>query len=80
MVILAGIKVSASLVVPFLLAVFLAILLAPPFRSIKRKGMPGAVALITNGKCFVLNGRLVGGEGLRASMPPGLSGIKIKID
>lgn len=45
-VILAGIKVSASLVVPFLLAVFLAILLAPPFLNMKRKGMPGAVALI----------------------------------
>jgi predicted PurR-regulated permease PerM len=45
-VILAGIKVSASLVVPFLLAVFLAILLAPPFLSMKRKGMPGAVAII----------------------------------
>ncbi len=46
MVILAGIKVSASLVVPFLLAVFLAILLAPSFLNMKRKGMPGAVALI----------------------------------
>jgi predicted PurR-regulated permease PerM len=45
-VILAGIKVSASLVVPFLLAVFLAILLAPPFVSMKQKGMPSAVALI----------------------------------
>ena len=45
-VILAGIKVSASLVVPFLLAVFLAILLAPPFLGMKRKGMPGALALI----------------------------------
>jgi predicted PurR-regulated permease PerM len=32
--------------VPFLLAVFLAILLAPPFLGMKRKGMPGAVAII----------------------------------
>ena len=45
-VILAGIKVSASLVVPFLLAVFLAILLAPPFLGMKRKGVPGAVAIV----------------------------------
>jgi len=37
-VILAGIKASASLVVPFLLAIFLAILLAPPFLGMKRKG------------------------------------------
>lgn len=44
-VILAGIKVSAPLVVPFLLAVFLAILLAPPFLAMKRKGIHGAVAL-----------------------------------
>ena len=35
---------------------------------------------ITNGKCVVLNGRPVGGEGLRASMPLGPSGITIRID
>lgn len=45
-VILAGLKAAATLVVPFLLAAFLAILLAPPFTFMKRKGMPGAVALL----------------------------------
>lgn len=44
-VILAGIKASASLVVPFLLAVFLSILFAPPFLAMKRLGVPGAAAI-----------------------------------
>jgi predicted PurR-regulated permease PerM len=33
-------------VVPFLLAAFLAILLAPHFAILKQKGMPGAGALV----------------------------------
>ena len=45
-VILAGLKAAAALVVPFLLAGFLAIVLAPPFAYMKRKGIPGAIALI----------------------------------
>lgn len=45
-VILAGLKAASTLVVPFLLAAFLVILLAPPFAILKRKGMPGAVALV----------------------------------
>ena len=45
-VILAGLKAAATLVVPFLLATFLGIILAPPFTFMKRKGVPGAVALI----------------------------------
>ena len=45
-VILAGLKAASTLVVPFLLAAFLAILLAPPFTFMKRKGMPGSVALL----------------------------------
>ena len=45
-VILAGLKAAATLVVPFLLAAFLAIILAPPFAYMKRKGIPGAVALV----------------------------------
>jgi AI-2 transport protein TqsA len=45
-VILAGLKASSTLVVPFLLAAFLAILLAPPFAILKQNGMPGSVALV----------------------------------
>lgn len=44
-IILAGIKVSASLVAPFLFAVFLAILLTPPYLRLKQFGLPAAVVL-----------------------------------
>ena len=45
-VIFAGLKAAATLVVPFLLAAFLAIVLSPPYGYMKRKGMPDAAALI----------------------------------
>ncbi len=45
-VILAGIKAAASLVVPFLLAACLAVLLAGPYLTLKRVGVPGWTALI----------------------------------
>ena len=44
-VIFAGIKAAASLVVPFLLAVFLTIVLSPPYLGLKRIGMPVPVAI-----------------------------------
>lgn len=44
-IILAGIKVAAPLVVPFLLSLFLAIILAPPFFRLQKLGLPGPVAL-----------------------------------
>lgn len=44
-IILAGIKVAAPLVVPFLLSLFLAIVLAPPFFRLQKIGLPGPVAL-----------------------------------
>lgn len=44
-VILAGIKVAATLVVPFLLAVFLAVLTAPAFLNMKRAGLPAPIAM-----------------------------------
>lgn len=45
-VILAGLNAATAIVVPFLLAAFLGIILAPPFAYMKQKGMPGAAALI----------------------------------
>lgn len=45
-VILAGLKAAAELAVPFLLAAFLTILLAPPFSYMKQRGIPDAIALI----------------------------------
>jgi predicted PurR-regulated permease PerM len=46
-VILAGLKAAQTLVSPFLLAVFFALVLTPPLRWLKQKGLSDAVALIT---------------------------------
>jgi AI-2 transport protein TqsA len=44
-VIFAGIRAAAALVVPFLLALFLAILLTPAYFRLKRAGLPAYLAL-----------------------------------
>ncbi|MDR0870700.1 MAG: AI-2E family transporter [Planctomycetaceae bacterium] len=46
-IIFAGLKLSQSLVAPFLLAVFFALVLMPPLRWLKRKGLSDAVAVFT---------------------------------
>ena len=46
-VIFAGLKASQSLIAPFLLAVFFAMILMPPLQWLKRKGLSDAVALIS---------------------------------
>jgi len=51
-VILAGVKASASLLVPFLLAAFLTILLARPFISMRDKGIPSVVGLVVMILCL----------------------------
>jgi predicted PurR-regulated permease PerM len=45
-IIFAAIKVSASLVVPFLLSVFLTILLSPAFFRLRQSGLPSTIALV----------------------------------
>ena len=45
-VILAGLSFAASPVVPFLLAVFLAVILSPPYAYMKENGVPGWAALV----------------------------------
>lgn len=45
-VVMGGLKAAAPLVVPFLLAAFLAILCAPPMLWLERKGLPRALALV----------------------------------
>ena len=44
-VIFAGIKAAQSLLAPFLLAVFLVLILTPPLRWLKRKGLPDSIAI-----------------------------------
>jgi len=45
-VIIAGVRAAAPIVVPFLLSVFLAIILTPPFLWLLRKNIPVALALV----------------------------------
>jgi predicted PurR-regulated permease PerM len=45
-IILAGLKASQTLIAPFLLAVFFALVLMPPLRFLKQKGLSDIVALI----------------------------------
>ncbi len=45
-VVLAGLSFAATIVVPFLLAVFLAVILSPPYAYMKENGVPGWIALI----------------------------------
>lgn len=45
-VIISGLKAAAAIVVPFLLAVFVVILVAPWYFSMQRKGVPSAIALL----------------------------------
>ena len=45
-IVLAGVKAASVIVVPFLLALFLAIILAPLFLWLKKKGLPQGIALL----------------------------------
>jgi predicted PurR-regulated permease PerM len=45
-VILAGLQAAQSLISPFLLAVFFALILTPPLRWLKKKGLPDAFAIL----------------------------------
>ncbi len=44
-IVLAGIKLAAVIIVPFLLSVFLAIILAPLFEWLKARGLPDALSI-----------------------------------
>ena len=54
-IVLAGLQAVAHIVTPFLLAIFLAIICAPPLTWMQRRGAPGSVAV---GLLFVLVGLL----------------------
>jgi predicted PurR-regulated permease PerM len=63
-VVVAGIKAAAPLMVPFLLAVFIAIIIAPPYQWLQVKGLSGGMALLTVMAALVtlmlLTGALIG--------------------
>jgi predicted PurR-regulated permease PerM len=63
-IVVAGIKAAAPLMVPFLLAVFIAIIIAPPYQWLQEKGLSGGVALLAVMAVLValmlLTGALIG--------------------
>lgn len=59
-IVLAGIKSAAVIVVPFLLSIFLAIIFAPMFQWLNRKGVPEGISLFAVIVLFVVLMGLVG--------------------
>ena len=45
-VVIAGMRASAGILVPFLLAVFVAVICAPLYQGMKRRGLPSAVSML----------------------------------
>ena len=46
-IVVAGMKAASSLLVPFFVAVFIAVICAPPLFWLQRKGVPKVIALIS---------------------------------
>ncbi len=59
-IIIAGMKLASALLVPFLLAIFIAILIAAPFDWLQRKGLPAGMALLLVLTVLVIVMTLVG--------------------
>lgn len=74
-VVVAGMQAAASLIAPFLLSVFLAVIAAPPMRALCRRGLPDWAALLVVVLGLVAAGMvvavLVAGslDGFKASLP-----------
>ncbi len=45
-IVVAGMKAASSILVPFFLAVFIAVICTPPLFWLQRKGVPKALALV----------------------------------
>jgi len=59
-IVVAGMKAASSLLVPFFLAVFIAVICAPPLFWLQRKGLPKVVALVFILVAILLVGLLFG--------------------
>jgi len=59
-IVVAGMKLAAPLLVPFLLAVFIAILIAAPFNWLQCKGLPAGIALLVVLSALVFMAMLLG--------------------
>ncbi|MCU7854462.1 MAG: hypothetical protein KZQ79_02010, partial [Candidatus Thiodiazotropha sp. (ex Lucinoma borealis)] len=45
-VVVAGMKAADTLLIPFLLSLFIAVIAAPPLFFLKQRGLPGSLAMI----------------------------------
>jgi AI-2 transport protein TqsA len=67
-IVVAGMKAASSLLVPFFLAVFIAVICAPPLFWLQRKGLPKVIALV-----LILVGILVVGLLFAVLLGPSLN-------
>ena len=44
-VVVAGMRVASPILIPFLLAIFVAVVVTPPFFMLRKKGVPSVLAL-----------------------------------
>src|SRR5512147_1931703 len=59
-IVVAGMKAASSILVPFFLAVFIAVICAPPLFWLQRKGVPKVLALVLILAAILLVGSLFG--------------------
>jgi AI-2 transport protein TqsA len=59
-IVVAGMKAASSILVPFFLAVFIAIICAPPLFWLQRKGVPKVIALVLILVAILVVGSLFG--------------------
>lgn len=59
-VVVAGMRAAESLLVPFLLSLFIAVICSPPLHWLKSRGVPGGLAVLVIIALIVLMGMLVG--------------------
>src|SRR5512144_2670295 len=59
-IVVAGMKAASSLLVPFFLAVFIAVICAPPLFWLQRKGVPKVLALVLILAAILVVGLLFG--------------------
>ena len=59
-IVVAGMKAASSILVPFFLAVFIAVICAPPLFWLQRKGVPKVLALVLVLVAILIVGLLFG--------------------
>src|SRR5512135_353371 len=59
-IVVAGMKTASSILVPFFLAVFIAVICAPPMFWLQRKGVPKVLALVLILVAILIVGLLFG--------------------